>query len=543
MERFFRQKRILWLLIGLSGIVFFLAGKLFYLQLVQGPSLTRSAVQQRFQSIILLEGRGDIQDRHGRSLLDGRRSIGLLAFPAQYRGSEEEIIHRLSSVNGIEKISSPPYGPLPFWVTPTLKQDVHTPLPTLPGLILASRVQRYGPDALARHAVGYLKESDGRGVSGIELSFDRELSAGQKTVLAALVDGRSRLIPGLGYRMRKEEPEAKNVVLAIDGDLQREVERIMNRRIRQGAVVVMDPWNGDILAMASRPDFNPGDLGGSLLQEYESFLNRALWEFQPGSVFKVVAAAAALKEGKAGLFQTYRCPGGITVGGLFFACSNLHQKQEITMVEAFAHSCNSYFINLALELGPETVAAYARRFGFGEVTGLPVGEKPGSLPAAADLSNPRAQANTAIGQGAVLATPLQVAAMFSVIANGGHKIQPRLVLALTDRYGREFRRFLPRRGQVLLSPVTVSQLKYLLMAVMEEGTGRRGNTTAAPAGAKTGTAESGRRRDGREVLNHWIAGFYPIEQAGAVIAVFADDLLEGTVSDVFGEITRYLERR
>ena len=219
---------------------------------------------------------------------------------------------------------------------------------------------------------------------------------------------------------------------------------------------------------------------------------------------------------------------------------NLHHSEEITLAEAFACSCNSVFIKLALELGPEKLAAYAQRFGLGESGGLPLGEQAGNFPSPEKLVSPRAQANSALGQGEVMVSPLQAAAMMAVLANGGRRVPPRLVLALTDGQGHETARFWQQPGEQVLSRATANKMKYLLHEVVARGTAQAANITSAQAGAKTGTAES--RRQGRELLNYWIAGFYPLEGTRAAVAVFADDLKEGTVQQVFGEIIYYLER-
>jgi len=195
------------------------------------------------------------------------------------------------------------------------------------------------------------------------------------------------------------------------------------------------------------------------------------------------------------------------------------------------------FIELALKLGPEKLDNYARWFGLAEPVGLPVGERPGRLPPLADIAAPRALVNMALGQGEMLATPVQVAAMFSALANGGRLVEPRLVLWLTDYYGRELKNFLPKRGSVLLSPAARHKMNYLLQAVTGQGTGRAAGLSApATAGMKTGTAESGRLKDHRPVYNYWAAGFYPLEKTRYVIVVFADDLKKGSAAKVFGEI-------
>jgi cell division protein FtsI/penicillin-binding protein 2 len=140
-----------------------------------------------------------------------------------------------------------------------------------------------------------------------------------------------------------------------------------------------------------------------------------------------------------------------------------------------------------------------------------------------------------------MVTPLQAAAAMAALANGGSRVYPRLLLALTDGQEQETARFRERRGERILRPETVNKLKYLMHEVIAQGTARASATTTLPAAAKTGTAESGRFVNGKEKLNYWIAGFYPLEGARAAVAVFADDLREGTVQQVFGEIISYLE--
>ena len=543
MSRLICQRRIAWLLLLLSCIFLFLVGKLVKIQLFRSAELTELAVQQRARGLNFFDGRGDIQDRHGDSLLDSRQELGLVAFPGLYRGWEEELLRLFPDLPELDRLKNPPDGPYPFWLTSSLARPHPALEGSVPGLVPLLNRQRYGPEALASHLVGYLNESQGRGVSGIEGAFDGELSRGQEVLLSAVVDGRDRLVPGLGYRLRRSRDASSNVVLSLDGPLQKELEAILDRHLRRGAAVVMDPWNGDLLALASRPNFQAHKLADYLDQDQQALINRALWEYQPGSLFKIVVAAAALEEKLVDLFDKFYCPGGITVEGLFIPCSRLHRGEEITLVEAFAHSCNTVFIQLALRLGPEKIIALAENLGLGRPTGIPVEERPGSLPSREDLASPRCLANMALGQGEVMTSPLQMAVVVSAVANGGRRVQPRLVLALTDDSGRRTRNYLPRRGEYVFSPATAHRLKYLMQAVVEQGTARSVSLPGEPVGAKTGTAQSGRvTGEGREILNYWIAGLYPLDQARAVIVVFADELKEGTVQEVFGKVVQALSR-
>ncbi len=542
-----RKRRIILILAGISLVFVFLLGKLFCLQILNGPGLARSAVRQRISGLVIYDKRGDIKDRHGISLLDRGWRKGLVAFPVLYRGREEEIVSALSRLEGTDRVADPPRGSLPFWLY-LGSGDVGagwgipgTFPAVLPGILEAAYPVRYGPDLLACHLVGYLQESEGRGVSGIEAAFDRELSRGQETVLGALVDGSQGLIGGLGYRATRKGESALDVILTLDSSLQREVERIADRYIGRGAVVVMD-CRGDILALASRPAFHPARLENYLNGERGALINRALMEYQPGSVFKTVVAAAALEEGLVSLFQRFHCSGGVEAGGLYFQCTCLHPDPLLSLAEAFAYSCNSVFIELAQELGGERLLDYARRFGLGEATGFLLDETYGLLPEKNDLNNSRALANAALGHGAVMVTPLQMASLMAIIANGGYRVRPRLVQALENTDRQIVRYFGTQQGERVLSPATVNRLKYLLHGVMATGTGRPGALTVLPAGAKTGTAESGRRENGRALYNYWAAGFYPLEGAEAVIVVFADEMKEGRPIDAFGKIALFLEQ-
>ncbi|HHX87279.1 MAG TPA: hypothetical protein GX693_03750, partial [Firmicutes bacterium] len=170
MHRFNLLRRILIMFFVVSFLFLLLGAKIFWIQVVKGPGLARMAVQQRAQGLAVLSGRGDIQDRHGHSLLDRDRWVGLAAFPAQYSGREQEIAGQYAAVPGIERIFLPPPDLSPFWVNPCVEQSILPDLSAgIPGIITYPAACRYGPGVLASHTIGYLKESEGRGVSGIEL--------------------------------------------------------------------------------------------------------------------------------------------------------------------------------------------------------------------------------------------------------------------------------------------------------------------------------------------------------------------------------------
>lgn len=532
MKRFYRQRRILFLLMFMMFCFFLLAFRLFQLQISRSPELALWAVKQRTQSIVLYHGRGDIQDRNGRPLLDSYEEEVIALFPTLFKGYEEVIFRAIPDL-------TPKKNPLEPFIHEGDMTFFKSLTEPLPGLVPARATLRYGPDFLAPHVTGHVRASDGEGMMGIERYFNEELSGGRLPTLSALVDGRQNLIQGLGYRIWERgygysDPE--NVILTLHYDLQKKVEDIMSGRVKQGAVVVMDPWNGDILAMASRPDFHPGMIEHYLKMDQANFINRACTSFQPGSVFKTVLAAAAFEEELATLFTGYTCDGFIDVSGRSFGCNQLHPSREMSLLHAFSYSCNTAFIRLGQELGAENIHRYARLFGLGEKTGIPLKEDPGYIPSPEEISLPGSLANASIGQGLVETTPLQLARMFSIIANGGKSVEPRLVLSLKDDSGRITRYYPVRSGQQLINQSTANRLKYMLHDVTVNGLGRQAALPGVAVGGKTGTAQSGRRAGGEEILNHWFAGFVPLQNPRVVIVVFAEELGEGTASLVFKEV-------
>ncbi|NLC11659.1 MAG: penicillin-binding protein 2, partial [Firmicutes bacterium] len=425
----------------------------------------------------------------------------------------------------------------------------------LPGIVFAERHNRYAEGVWGSHLLGHLSPMDQDGKVGLEYVFNDELSPERPNVLAAVVDGKGRLISGIGYRYRKDKSSygPYNIVLTIDLEMQKIVERVMDQRILQGAVVVIDPYQGDILAMASRPNYNPEQVSTYLnhQEEYQDFLvlkpllNRALLSYPPGSIFKLVVAAAALETNAVSLFDTFSCPGYFELGNDIFRCSNPNGHGEITFAEGFAYSCNTVFIKVAMQMGRETIYHYAKLLGLGQKTGVPLGSKQeggeaeGFVPSPQEMPFLGDLALTAIGQGKVEMTPLQVARLTGIIAGGGKELHPRLVQAITTRQGYEVRKFnSPRKRSQILSPSVVQQLKYMMLGVTSYGTGQDAFLEDFIAGGKTGTAETGRIVNGSEETYSWFTGIVPLDSPGVVITVFIEKPIQGSAASVFQEISQ-----
>ncbi len=549
-----RQQRIISLMLLFSLLLVILAGRLALIQLVQGKRYAREAVKQRAQVVVLNHNRGDILDRHGESLLGGEEGKVLVVFPS--------ILDLINSNIRDELISAIPQAgaaSAPFIALEDLSpaeadyfRNYHDS-----GLIVTTVYRRYGSGALANHLVGHIGPDDGEGKVGLEKYFNNELQ-GYPHTLAALVDGKKRLIKGLGFRLWQDEQTGapQDLILTIDSLIQQHVEAVMDREIFKGAVVAMDPHTGHILAMASRPNYYQAELSNILnnREKYKfyldakPFINRGLLSFPPASIFKIVVAAAAFEAGGYNLFARFNCEGHIRVGDRIFHCSLGQPHGALDLSEAFAQSCNTVFIKLALELGKDTLYKYANKMGLGEKTGLSLGsmkfdeESPGLLPLPAEMAYLGELALMALGQGKLEATPLQLARLTAIVANGGYLVEPRLVMGLRDEGGRmSFDRTYTYPKNVI-SPLTANRLKYLMLKVVDQGTGKKAKSDKIITGGKTGTAETGYQDSrGNPQYYSWFSGIMPLQNSRAVITVFIEEPQGKSAAIVFKHIAEAIE--
>ena len=363
-------------------------------------------------------------------------------------------------------------------------------------MVAVAEKKRYGYSLLASHAVGYINTVDNRGISGIEGQYDEILRGNKPEYIAAMVDAGQHIIPGLGYKRLKigSGTEPCNVVLTLDSRIQKSVESVIEGKISKGAVLVLRPSTGEILAMVSRPNFDANNVSEYLNQNSAPLLNRTVSSYQPGSVFKLAVAAAALESNIVSPDDVFSDPGYIDVNKLRFKGWDYESggRGQLTFTEAMAYSSNPVFIQVGLKLGAEKLLFYAREFGFGYHTELNFdGEANGNLPSAKNMY-PGDLANLAIGQGSFEATPLQIAVLVSTIVNDGIKVQPCLVHKLTTEDGTNIRTFPLSQGTRVISQSTALKMREMMVAVTRYGTGHEAYVKGYGSAGKTGTAETGR---------------------------------------------------
>ena len=384
--------------------------------------------------------------------------------------------------------------------------------------------KRYYVRQPAAHVVGYT-DIDGNGVCGIEKSFESIFKNNRQTVSAVFsVDANGCVMPGGDITVCREgDYKNSGVYLTLDIDIQRIVEECMDDcGIEQGAVVVLDPSSGAIRAMASRPVFDSNDPSRSLGDTDSPFVDRALSAFAVGSVFKPAIACAALEQG-IDPSLTYECTGSIKVGDVEFGCYEHHEHGKVDMCGALEKSCNAYFINLAQKLNTERMIGTLSDLGFGKSITLcdGISSAAGSLPDTEQLDSPAAVSNLAFGQGTLTATPLQVAAYMSAIANNGIYITPYLVEKAVDGE-KSVCLHEARAGAHAVSEETAKRISSFLCSAVENGNGSGAKPEKVSAAGKTATAQTGRYENGQELYNTWFAGWFPAESPKYVIAVLKE---------------------
>jgi len=455
--------------------VILIAGYFWKMQILDYNRYWQKAENNRLREIKLPPQRGLIVDRNGIILAKNKASfqVSFIRENAQDLQLSLERVARLLSMDKKELVARlDKYRSLPDFVPIVIKDDlsieevarIESNQMEFPELRLAMEPKRdypFGP--FASHVLGYLQEislrelrtpqyqghdvGDMIGKTGIEFQYEQELS-GRKGLVVEVVDSLGRKVKEL---VRRPPTRGNKVYLTLDYDLQAKAEELLNGR--EGAIVVLDPRNGEILALASFPNYDPNKFIHRFSpEEWLSFIqdpshpleNRAIRGlYAPGSIFKLVMALAGLEAKVVSPWTTFFCSGTTVIYGHPFACWYQPGHGAMNLEKAIQHSCNIYFYNLGKLLGIERIAAYARQCGLGQLTGIDLpGEKRGLVPDPEWKKQnrgapwyPGETISVSIGQGPLLVTPLQVAVLTSMIARRGQRIIPHLFLKVEKREG------------------------------------------------------------------------------------------------------------
>ncbi len=477
-------------------------------------------------TVTVATARGTLYDRNGTALTNTRTR-----YAAAVTGQPAALAALSSSVGYAAWEESLKSGK-PLVLTDELS------FPIADGILQFTVPERYDDSGLAAHVIGYLDDDGIHGACGAEAALDEHLNAtsGQLRVTYQ-TDGTGAVLAGGEVTVENTLDAAKaGAALTLDKPLQTAVEVLGGERISRGAAVIMDIASGDILALASYPSFSATRLSEYLYDSDSPLFNRATALYNCGSVFKIATAMAALEGGVAESLA-YPCLGVLQVGGNRIKCHHVLGHGTLTLKEAFAQSCNPYFIQLAQQMGGATLYRYASLLGFDSPLLLMDGWRTerATLPTAESLGSAVALANLSIGQGDLLATPLHITAMTACVAADGVYRRPNLYFGSVDSSGTVTAQ---RRdpATTVCSSETAATLREQMCAVIADGTGKAAAPAWGTAGGKTGTAETGwSTADGTgTMVQGWFTGFYPAEQPQYAITVLAED--SGTTKESAAEV-------
>jgi len=555
---------------GILVMMLALAAGLWRLQVLSVNNFRQLAEQNRIRQVPLLAPRGKLFDRDGRLVVDNYPSVSCFLVREQNRNVNADLPLIARGLNlDLDQLratlhryrSEPGYRPIPIKqdITPDEQAFIAAHRNEMPELeTIAVERRLYPPNGFAAHLIGYVGEvsendlnnprfayyqpGDVVGKAGVEETYD-ELLRGQDGSRDVIVDSHGR---DVGYFGTQHAIPGRDLKLTIDIDIQRAAELALGDR--EGAIVAMDPRNGEILAMVSHPSFDPNafavrinraDWNKLITDPQHPLMNKAIQaQLAPGSTFKILMSVAGLQEGIAQNLHVY-CNGGADFYGHFFHCDRHHGAENINT--AIPDSCDTFFYTLADKLGIDRIDKYAEEFGLGQKTGIDLPEEePGLMPSAEwVLRNYHHKwyagetISVGIGQGAIEATPIQLARYIGGVASDGHMVRPHVVFQ--DQLPPNFRKAMlesfPGSGnaQVPIDQQNWMTITDAMAQITEPGpfhTASSAHLDGIDLAGKTGTAQvisnaalSHTAKTASTKPNVWFVGVVPRRNPELVVAV------------------------
>lgn len=531
---FFRDihTRIRFFFLFILCLLIIIVIRVFYIQVFDYQKLSTLAESLWSRELPIGADRGEIYDRNGKVLATNITTTSLVLIPNQIQNKEEvaeklskilnsdyeDMLAHVSKKTSIERVH--PEGR-------QLSYDVASKIDELgyDGVYLVKESKRYYPyGSVLSHVLGYVG-IDNQGLSGLELTYDDYLT-GKNGAIKYFSDGKgNRLELSEVY----EEPQdGIDLQLTIDLDIQlaaeRELDNIMSKYTPEHALILaMDPDTGEVLAMASRPNFDPNNYQDYTTETINQ--NLPIWmTYEPGSTFKIMTLATSLEEQTVNLFEdTYYDDGSVNVDGATIHCWKSGGHGAQTFLDVVENSCNPGFVELGQRLGTNTLMSYINNFGFGAKTGIDLNGESNGILFNIDKMGPVELATTSFGQG-ISVTPIQQVTAVSAAINGGTLYEPFLVKEMLEPetksviYTKE-----PVKRRKVISEETSKLVRYALESVVANGSGRSAYIENYRVGGKTGTAQkvqNGVYMDGNYILS--FIGFMPADDPKIVVYVAID---------------------
>ena len=557
LSKYHRKKVLLWVLLVVAGLGL-CTGRLVFLMIGRGEYYQEKADQLHERERSIKAARGEILDRNG-VVLASNKSVCTISVIHNQIEEPEEVIQVLSKELGIakeeikkrvEKRSS-----IERIKTNVSKETGDKILAyNLDGVKVDADYKRYYPyQELASRVLGFTG-SDNQGIVGLEVKYDAYL-AGTPGLILTKTDVRGEEVEGVGEK-RIEPIDGNDLVISLDYSIQsycqQAAEKVLVEKEAQAvSIILMDPNNGEVLAMVNVPEFDlnePFVLIDSFLEEEEDeeeqgslleqlkekkttenkqeLLNK-MWRnsclndtYEPGSTFKIITTAAALEEDLVSLEEGFFCPGYITVEDRRIRCHKAGGHGSETFVEGIMNSCNPVFIDLGLRLGVHQMCQYFYQVGLMEKTGIDLPGEAGIIMHKEENMGQVELATVAFGQSFQI-TPIQLITTVSSLVNGGTRVTPHLGVAVQDPDGNVVEKFSYQTKTEIISQETSDTLQYLLEQVVAHGTGNKAQVEGFSIGGKTATSQTLPRSENKYIAS--FIGFAPADDPQVIGLVILHD--------------------
>lgn len=530
------HKRIVVVLLFIFGSLSLLAMRIAWIQFVDGDRMVEKMQAQLRDTTTLYSPRGSIYDRYGRELALSTMRKSLYVdpgeIPEQKREETARLVAPLLGMRIPDLLSLFKTDSRFVWIQRTLELEVSDKLAALieekklTGLHFIEESKRYYPNSgLAAHVLGFVGTDD-IGLEGIEMSYDR-LIRGEAAKRVVATDSKGvPIFHSVGSPVAGRQ--VTNLYLTLDSSIQFIVEQaldklMLQKKAKSATVIIMDPRTGEILAMASRPGYDPNYFGRYSSNNWK---NRAVsFVYEPGSTFKAIIAAASMQEGLVSANEMFNDSGLISVGGITIKNWDGEGRGVVPFSRIIQDSINTGFVMVGQRLGAPKMMQYTRQFGFGQTTDLRLpGEEEGLLfdPKVMRSSD---VASVAIGQ-SIAVTPIQLLTAIAAIANDGVLLRPYIVRELRNSDGSTLSQATTEAVRQVITAKTAKDLTIMLERVVSQGGGTQASVRGYRFAGKTGTAEKLKLNGSGYEKDHYIAsfaGFGPVEAPQIAALVVIDD--------------------
>lgn len=523
------RKKIFVLFSATLAALMVLMGRLSYLMIYQSEYYTNAARKLHERERDIKAARGRILDKNGEVLADNRTVCTVSVIHNQIEEpqrvvevlskelgiSEETVQKRVEKYSSIERVKTN--------VDKAVGDKIREY--DLAGVKVDEDYKRYYPyDDLASKALGFTG-GDNQGIIGLEVIYEEYLKGENGTILT-MTDARGVEVAKAGEE-RLEPINGNDLIVSLDVNIQKYAEQIAKKAMEQKSaeavnVIVMNPQDGEIMAMVNVPEFNLNDpytlnisSAGMSDKEKQDALNR-MWRngcindtYEPGSTFKIITAAASLEEGVVSVDDNFNCPGFVVVEDRRIRCHKVQGHGAQNFVQATMNSCNPVFVTVGLRLGPEKFYDYFKQFGLLKKTGIDLPGEAGTIMHKVEDIGMVELATVSFGQSFQI-SPIQLAATASSIINGGERVTPHFGVKVANADGKVIKTFDYEKKQRILSEETSATMRGMLKMVVEEGGGKNAKIEGYSIGGKTATSQTLPRGSGRYISS--FLGFAPAEE-------------------------------